>query len=100
MLIQASSAIEDPQYVLHIHRNSLELEIMREVKNHTVCILDEKNEKADIQDIVNIHCQHLSKSQQKALLLLVLKFWELVDGTLGNWDTSPVKFLLKPRVAL
>ena len=57
---------------------------MREATNHIGCILDASYEKADLQDTVTMHCQHLSESQQKPLLLLFLKFQELFGKTLGG----------------
>ena len=60
----------------------------RDYKNVTKCIvfiLNAKNEKADLQDIVSTHCQHFRERKQNGELV-VLKFQELFNGTLGNLD--------------
>ena len=50
-----------------------------------VTILDARYEKAELQDIVNINCQHFNEQQKKAMLLLFLKlFEELFNKTLGQ----------------
>ncbi len=51
--------------------------------------------KADLPSIVKNNCAHLSTSHRKSLLVLLLKFEELFDGTLGDWKLSPVSFELK-----
>ena len=53
------------------------------------------NEKASPQSRMNTHFLHLSE----IILLLLLKFNKLFDEILGNWDTKPVKFQLKPRAS-
>jgi hypothetical protein len=58
-------------------------------------ILDAKYEKADIPAIVRENCSHLSATDREKLLSLLLKFEELFDGTLGDWDLPPVSFEVK-----
>ena len=72
--VQSLLSIHDPQYVMNINRESLELKSTREEANYMVCTLDAIDEKADLHDVVNKHSQHLSESQGKALLLLLMKF--------------------------
>ncbi len=53
----------------------------------TMCvveILDAKYEKADIPAIVRENCSHLKASDREKLLLVLLKFESLFDGTLGD----------------
>ncbi len=58
-------------------------------------ILDAKYDKADLPSIVKINCAHLSTSHHNLLLVLLLKFEELFNGTLGDWKLPPVSFELK-----
>ncbi len=57
--------------------------------------LDDKYAKADLQSIVKNNCQHLSANHHQKLLLRLIKFESLFDGTLGDWKTKPVSFQLK-----
>ena len=59
---------------------------MKEEANHVFCTPDAKYKKADLKDEVNMQGQHLCESQQKALLVLLLKFQELFRKLLGNLD--------------
>ncbi len=51
--------------------------------------------KANLAKVVHDHCQHLSSQQQNKLLRLLVKYEELLDGTLGDFKTKPVRFNLK-----
>ena len=62
---------------------------MHKATKDIICILDAKLEKADIQNKVD---QYLSKSQQNIMLLLHLKYQELFNGALLNWDIEPIRF--------
>ena len=77
--MESLSATQAPQSILNLYRESLMPESIREVINCMVCILNTKYETADLEDIVNTHCQ-LSKSHQNALLVLLLKFQDLFVG--------------------
>ncbi len=58
-------------------------------------ISDAKYNKADLPSIVKNNCTHLSTSHCNSLLVLLLKFKELFNGTLGDWKLPPVFFELK-----
>ena len=58
-------------------------------------ILDAKYAKADLSAIVEDNCKHLTPSQRELLLLLLFKFEQLFDGTLGEWNLLPVSIQLK-----
>ena len=45
------------------------------------------------------HTFSIAVRQQKALLLLLLKFQKCVDGILGYLDIKPLKLLLKVEVS-
>ena len=57
-------------------------------------ILDAHYEKANLPAICKA-CIHLTKNQQEQLLILLTKFEELFDGTLGEWKTPPVSLQLE-----
>jgi hypothetical protein len=52
-------------------------------------ILDAKYE------IIRQNCSRLTASDREKLLLVLLKFELLFDGTLGDWKLPPVSFELK-----
>ncbi len=58
-------------------------------------ILVAKYDKADLPSIVKNNCVHLSTLHRNLLLVLLLKFEELFDGTLRDWKLLPVSFELK-----
>jgi hypothetical protein len=58
-------------------------------------ILDAKYDKADHPSIVKNNCTHLSTSHCNSLLVLLLKFEELFNGTLRDWKLPPVSIELK-----
>ncbi len=60
-----------------------------------VKILDAKYEKADLPAIIRENRSHLTASDRKKLLSVLLKFESLFDGTLGDWKLPPVSFELK-----
>jgi hypothetical protein len=57
--------------------------------------LDAKYEKADLQAVIRENCSHLTASDREKLLLVLLKFEPLLNGTLGDWKLLPVSFELK-----
>ena len=66
------------------------------LNDRTVKILDAKYEKANLPQVVEDNCSHLSKSQQTDLSKLLQEYETLFDGTLGDWDTEPIHLQLKP----
>ena len=52
-------------------------------------------DKADIPGIGRDNCKHLKPSERESLLALLLKFEQVFDGNLGNWNLPPVSFELK-----
>ena len=68
---------------------------MQEATNRTVTILDAKYEKANLPQVVNENCKHLTMFQWNGLLKLLIKFEERFDETLGDWKTELIKFQLK-----
>jgi len=68
---------------------------VKEASKRVEGILDAVYEKADITNIVN-ECKHLSIEQRNELFILLKKYEILFDGTLGEWDTTPVSLEIKP----
>ncbi len=67
----------------------------RYATKRVVKILDAEYDKADLPSNVKNNCVQLSPSHCNSLLVLLLKFEELFDGTLGDWKLLPVSFELK-----
>jgi hypothetical protein len=63
--------------------------------NHVVGIFDAKYEKADLRSEVDEHCKHISLHDQNKLLDLLTEYEDLLDVTLGEWNTEPVHLKLK-----
>ena len=74
----------------------LESRSTREATSRAVEILDANYEKADLPKVIYDTCSHLTVLQKNKLLRTLLAFKELFDGTLGDWQTEPVSFRLKP----
>ncbi len=68
----------------------------RGTTKRVVEIPDAKYAKADLPAIVNDNCKHLTPSERESLLSLWLKFKQLFDGTLGEWNLPPVSIHLHP----
>ncbi len=68
----------------------------RGATKRVVEILDAKYDKADIPSkVVRDNCSHLSATDREKLLSMLLKFEELFNGTLGDWNLPPVSFEIK-----
>ena len=61
-------------------------------------ILDAKYEKANLEELVEKECKHLTEEERVALLELLHKYEELFDGTLGHWSGEDYNIELKPGV--
>ena len=53
-------------------------------------ILDVKDEKVDLNKVVENKFQHLIETQRNKFLKLFQYFEELFDGTLSTWKIGPV----------
>ena len=63
-----------------------------EATDKTMGILDASYEKAGLPKVICENCDHLSSSGKAKLLKLLQKYEELFDGTLGDFQTDPVRF--------
>jgi len=59
-------------------------------------ILDDKYSPANIREEVH-KCTELNNSEREELLSLLTKYQTLFDGSLGEWQTQPIKIELKPE---
>jgi len=81
----------------NLYKEAQEPSISRVATKRVTKILDAKYEKANLPEIVDDNCTHLSVIQRNALLRLLLQHEELFDGTLGDWRGEEVTFELKPE---
>jgi len=81
----------------NIYKEAQEPSISRTATKRVTKILDAKYDKANLPEIVNDNCKHLTVTQRNALLSLLLQHEELFDGTLGDWRGEEVNFELKPE---
>lgn len=68
----------------------------KEETDRVVRILDAKYEPADLPQVVEDNCPHLSVAERKSLLEVLLKYESMFQGTLGQWSGDEVHFDLKP----
>ena len=66
-----------------------------EATKRVVRILDAKYEKQNLSKVIQENCTHLTNRQQSQLIKLLREFEPLFDGSLGDWDTTPVSLKLK-----
>src|SRR5210317_938149 len=59
-------------------------------------ILDAKYSPANIKEEVD-KCTKINSSEKEELLSLLNKYQDLFDGSLGEWQTQPIKIELKPE---
>eukprot|EP00957_Ditylum_brightwellii_P034127 2586924-Ditylum_brightwellii.AAC.1 len=63
-------------------------------------ILDDKYEKANIENAVSEQCAHLRKKKQQGLVELLNKFETLLNGTLGTWKGTEYNIELQEGAKL
>ena len=85
----------DSKALNNFHRDHLEPTSTKDSTRCTVEILDAKYEKANLAEIVQDNCSHLSSQQQNKMLKLLTKYEELFDGTLGDFKTDPIRLCLR-----
>ena len=67
----------------------------QDATKRTIDTLDAKYEKVNLPEVIKNTCRHVSSMEQSKLLLLLTKYQALFNGTLGDFDTDPVKFNLQ-----
>ena len=61
-------------------------------------ILDAKEEKGDLNEVITEQCRHLNTEERNKLLNLLRKYEEIFDSALGTWNTTPVDLDLRDNV--
>ena len=89
------NALKRLNFDTRFFKEELEPISTREETKRTIEILDANYKKADLPAILKENCSHLNKSQKHKFLRLLLDYEELFDGTLGDFQTDPVKFNLQ-----
>ena len=78
-----------------IFQLATEPKTVQQATERVLRILDASYEKANLVEVVNKHCCHLSKDRRGKILNLLRQFEDLFDGTLGEFHTNPVHLDLK-----
>ena len=68
---------------------------VRQATARVTKILDAHYERANLVDVVEKHCCHLSKERRGKILRVLKQYEDLFDGTLGDFQTEPVHLELK-----
>ena len=95
------NSIQNPNERFQIYKSVYYNEhiVTEEISQRTMQILDAKYEKANLPQIVKHRCKHLTSAQQSQLLNLLTQHESLFDGTLGDWNTSPLCLELKEGIS-
>ena len=67
--------------------------VTEQATNRMIKILDSKYEKANLKLVVS-KAVHLKEHERTLLYELLIKYQEIFDGSLGEWQTTPVNFEL------
>ena len=68
--------------------------VTEEATKRMIKILDSNYKKANLRDVVKL-AVHLKEKEREQLYKLLVKYQEIFDGTLGEWETDPVYFELE-----
>ena len=93
--MKSLESLNDTNLLNNFHRDHLEPDSTRDSTKRTVEILDASYEKANLAEVLDQTCGHLSSIQRNSMLKLLTKYEELFDGTLGDFETDPVNLELK-----
>ena len=96
--MQSLASLGDKHELYNLYRESLEPSISKIATKRVTRILDTKYDKANLPEVVEDTCKHLTETQRSDLLNLLLQHEELFDGTaLGDWQGGEeVNFELRP----
>ena len=89
------ATLQNPTELLSMYMRTLEPISTEQQTSRAVKILDAKYEKANLPKVVSENCAHLTVDERNKLLRLLLKYEELFDGGLGEWQTDPISLELK-----
>eukprot|EP00957_Ditylum_brightwellii_P148345 11293880-Ditylum_brightwellii.AAC.1 len=71
------------------------LEAVRTATECTTKMLDASYEKDAQEKVATKECQHFNKQEKDLFLTLLKEYKTLFDGTLGDFQTTPVSFKVK-----
>ena len=91
----SNTSFTDQKSINAQFKEHLEPASTREATKRAIGILDAVYEKANLPEVIHEECSHLTLLQQSKLLGLLKRYETLFDGTLGDWQTNPVKFNLQ-----
>ena len=94
--MQSLDSLGDKHELHNLYRESLEPSISKIATKRVTRILDAKYDKANLPEVVEDTCKHLTATQRSDLLNLLVQHEELFDGTLGDWRGEEVNFELRP----
>ena len=89
-------ALSSKKELRNTYNEAVEPQSTKEETDRVVRILDAKYEPADLPQVVEDNCPHLSVAEMKSLLRVLLKYKSMFQGTLGQWNGDEVHFDLKP----
>ena len=89
-------ALSSKKELRNTYNEAVEPQSTKEETDRVVRILDAKYEPADLPQVVEDNCPHLSVAERKSLLRVLLKYKSMFQGTLGQWNGDEVHFDLKP----
>ena len=78
-----------------IFQLATELNTIRQATVRVTKILDAHYERANLAEVVEKHCSHLSKERRGKILQVLRQYEDLFGGTLGDFQTEPVHLELK-----
>ena len=78
-----------------IFQLATEPKTVRQATARVTKILDAHYEQANLAEVVEKHCSHLSKERRNKILQVLKQYEDLFDGTLGDFQTEPIHLELK-----
>ena len=94
-IINTEKIIPDESFTNAYVEEVYESEHVRTATKQLCLTLDAKYKGADLHEVMETQCQHLTMTPRNELLKLLQIFEGLFDGTLVTWETDPLDFELK-----
>ena len=83
--MQALEDLGDSNVLNNLYREATESTVFKIATNWVTKIPDARYDKANLPEIVDNNCSHLTVIEIHKLLWLLLWHGEMFDGTLGDW---------------
>ena len=91
----SNTSFTDQKSVNLQFKKHLEPASTRKATKRVISILDAVYKKVNVPEVIHKECSHLTPLQQSKLLGLLKRYKTFFDGTLGDWQTNPIKFNLQ-----